>query len=150
MFRIGGERKLRHDQNSAFNVLHRKMGGLQLRLRIHNHHSGNNLTAGPSRYLFDRCAQVGMRNAQLLRIPCHIPRTVIMLQHQLGEVPAKQFTLGHGQFFRTPASVHDGDAFMKVGIQVWRNLPADFFREILIHADKELHVRLQHTRAFGL
>lgn len=90
-----------------------------------------------------------MGNLQLLGIPGHVSRLVVVLHDQLGKVAANQFTLRQVMNLVGLVPVEHRDTFMYVSIQVGGDFRSDFFGQELIHLDKQLHVFFHHLGTFG-
>lgn len=90
-----------------------------------------------------------MGNLQLLGIPGHVSRLVVVLHDQLGEVTANQLALRQVMYFVGLVPVEHRDTFMYVSIQVGGDFRSDFLGQELIHLDKQLHVFFHHLGTFG-
>lgn len=75
-------------------IMDAQVRGFQLRLRVHDHHRGDNLHARFPRGLLDDRAQVRLRDAEPFGIPRHAPLRGVIPHHQLGEILADLFRLG--------------------------------------------------------
>ena len=91
-----------------------------------------------------------MRDAQLLRIPCHVAVVHVVLHHQLVEASENLLAFRDGyRLFSAVTLIDDGDALVDVGIEVGRDVLFYLVGKVLVHADQETQVLFHEPGAFG-